>query len=426
LKSYETNSRYINFNAEIYIKNILDDLSEKIERNSTKDPKWTNLEPRALNLLVSQDCNLKCGYCYADHGTYGYEKKLMEYDTAKNCIDKLLGKNYDNYIVFFGGEPLLNFPLIKKIDSHLNKIKLNAKYAAITNGTIMNEEIKNFINNKFFNLGISLDGPKAINDGQRFGLTESVHDCVIETINKLNPRSYPILIKSIVTKRSVTKLAEIVEHISSLNIDSLAIEPVNDVPTESEFFVSDDDYATYINEVTNILVRNINKLANGDNVAFKTYIYNILIQMITKTRKINMCSAGREFITITAEGDVYPCHMFIKFNEFHMGNVNDENFPGKEFNRLREMFYNANVYKSSECNACWARFLCGGECHWQSYSSYRDLSRPTEQRCLEMKSIIEALLLEIADIFQDKIKAKNLMDSMNLSKRNDASHKVIC
>lgn len=426
LKSYEMDSKHITSKLEMDLNNILDCLSEKIGCNSTEAIKWANSEPIALNLLVSQDCNLKCGYCYADHGTYGSEKKLMKYDTAKKCIDKLLSKDSDNFIVFFGGEPLLNFSLIKKIDSYLSKKKLNAKYTAITNGTIMSDEIKNFINKKFFNLNISLDGPKYINDGQRFGLTESVYDCIIETIEKLHPRSYPILIKSIATKKSVNKLTEIVEHISSLNIDSLAIESVNDVPPESDFFISEEDHAIYITELINILTRNIKKLADGDKVAFKTHIYNIVMQIITRTRKINMCSAGREFITITAEGDVYPCHMFIGLNEFHMGNVHNDDFPGEKFNRLREMFYKANVYNSPECNTCWARFLCGGECHWHSYRSYGDLSRPREQRCFEMKSIIEALLPEIAEIFQDNIKTKNLLNSLKLNKRNKALHEAIC
>ncbi len=88
----------------------------------------------------------------------------MKYDTAKKCIDKLFSKNFDNYIVFFGGEPLLNFPLIKKIDSYLNEKKISAKYTTVTNGTLINNEIRNFINEKFLNLCISLDGPKDLND----------------------------------------------------------------------------------------------------------------------------------------------------------------------------------------------------------------------------------------------------------------------
>jgi uncharacterized protein len=137
-----------------------------------------------------------------------------------------------------------------------------------------------------------------------------------------------------------------------------------------------------------------------------------------------MCSGGREFITITADGDVYPCHMFIGVDEFKMGNVHDEDFPGEKFSKIREMFYKINVNTSYYCNSCWARFICGGECNWQSYLFYKDLSRPTEQRCLKMKLLIEALLPEIADIFQDKIKMKNLFNS--LSPRTKTTSQDIC
>ena len=419
LKSYEINSKYVNSKAEIDINNLLNHLSEKIDHDSAKDLKWTNSEPRALSLLISQDCNLKCGYCYADHGTYGSEeKKLMSYDTAKKCIDKLLSKNDSNHISFFGGEPLLNFTLIKKIESYLNEKNLKVIYTMTTNGTIMNDEIKNFINEKFKNLWISLDGPKDINDGQRFGSFKSVHDRVVETIDTLHPRSYPITIKSIVTKRSTNRLTEIVEHISSLSIDSMDIKPVKDVLPDSEFFMDDDDYAMYINELANIHASNINRLANGENVKPISFISLILMLIITKTRWIYRCAAGRGLITITADGDVYPCEKYIGVNEFNMGNVHSDDFPDKRFKKLIEMFFAINIYTSPDCNTCWARFLCGGVCHWQSYITHGDMSRPTERRCMETKTILEALLPEIADIFSDEVKTKNVLNYLKLNKQN--------
>jgi uncharacterized protein len=133
---------------------------------------------------------------------------------------------------------------------------------------------------------------------------------------------------------------------------------------------------------------------------------------------IHGCSAGRELITITADGDVYPCEKYIGSNEFHMGNVHDEDFPGERFKRLKETFCKINVYKSPDCNTCWARFLCGGVCHWQSYVTYGDISRPTERRCMETKTILEALLPEIADIFSDEVKTKNVLNYLKLNKQN--------
>ena len=418
LKAYEINSKYITSDVAGVINNILNDLSGKIKLNSTENIKWINSEPRSLNLLISQDCNLKCEYCYADHGTYGYEKKLMSYETAKKCIDKLLSKESNNYIVFIGGEPLLNFPLIKQIDFYLNNQNMSAKYTAVTNGTLMNSNIKNFINEKFLELWISLDGPKYINDEQRYGLPESVHDRVVETIETLHPRRYPIIIKSIITKRSAGKLAEIIEHISSLKIDCIDIKPVKDASPESEFFASDEDYNTYINELANILASNIKKLANGEEVKLMTYIYPILMQMISKTRKINGCAASRELITIAADGDVYPCPKYIGLKEFHMGNVHDEDFPGERFKMFIEIFNNINVNNSPDCSICWARFLCGGVCHWESYVTHGDMSRPIERYCLETKSILEALLPEIAEIFSDEVKTKNVLNYLKLNNQN--------
>ena len=420
LKFYEMNSKCLNSEEKENINSILNYFSELIELDSAKDFKWINLEPRALSLLVSQDCNLRCGYCYADHGIYGSEeKKLMSYDTAKKCIDKLLSKDNSNHISFFGGEPLLNFTLIKRIDSYVNKKNLNVVYTMTTNGTIMNDEIKNFINEKFLNLRISLDGPKDINDGQRFGGVKSVHDRVIETIGMLHPRSYPITIKSIVTKKSANRLTEIVEHISSLNIDSIDIKPVIYVPPGSKFFINDEDYKTYINELANIHVSNIIKLANGEKVKPISDTCFILALMITKTRWIYRCAAGRGLITITADGDVYPCEKYIGLSDFHMGNVHDDDFPGERFRRLRDMFYAVNIYNSPDCNACWARFLCGGVCHWQSYITHEEMSRPTERRCMETKAILEALLPEIAEIFSDEVKTKNVLKYLKLDEQNE-------
>ncbi|HOT07850.1 MAG TPA: radical SAM protein [Methanotrichaceae archaeon] len=416
LKSNEIHPHTLGSKDRCSIDNILNHFSENLELNSAKDLKWKKTEPRTLNLIVSQDCNLRCAYCYADHGTYGAERKLMSYDTAKTCIDKLLSKEYDNHIVFFGGEPLLNFSLIKEIDSYINEKNLHAKYTTITNGTIMNDEIKNFINNKFLNLWISMDGPKDINDVQRFGRIESVHDRVVETIDKLHTRSYPLIIKSIVTKKSAGRMREVVEYISSLDIDSIDLKPVKDAAHDSEFFMNDEEYLMYIRELADILVININKLANGEKVKLMSHISSILMQMTTKTRMTNGCSAGREIITITPDGYVYPCEKYIGLKEFNMGNVHDEYFPGEKFERLRDLFYNLNIYNSIECGSCWARFLCGGVCHWQSYVSHGDLSQPTERRCLEMKAILEALLPEIAEIFSNEVKTKNMLNYLKSSK----------
>lgn len=128
---------------EICIAKLSDSFKEKIDNDIYTG--WKGKEPRSLCLIISHDCNLRCGYCYADQGTFGGEKKLMSFKTAKESIDKLLSKNCNNFILFFGGEPFLNFPLMKDVVEYGSQNGLDLKYTTITNGTIMNNTIKNFI-----------------------------------------------------------------------------------------------------------------------------------------------------------------------------------------------------------------------------------------------------------------------------------------
>ena len=420
LESYESRPENLSENtgdSEIDIAKLLDSFDDKV--NCDKCRSWAEKDTKALCLIISQDCNLQCGYCFADHGTFGQEKKLMSIETAKGSIEKLLDKNNNNFILFYGGEPFLNFPLMNDVVEYGSRNGLNIKYTTITNGTIMNNTIKEFIYKKFFALQISLDGPKDINDLQRYGSLESVHDRALETLGQLRSRAYPLSIKCIITKKSINKLNTIVEYLSSLGVSSIAFAEVSLIPKDSEFYISDSEYKDCITELSHILSRNLDQLASGNKAPIIGPIFDILRSLTTKTRKVNYCSAGREYVAITADGDVYPCHGFVGMDEFKMGNVYDEDFPGESYDIIKNIFNNINVYTSKECSSCWARFLCGGSCTVHSYIYNNDLSKPTKRRCIMAKSILEALLPEIAEAFQDKIKMQNIIKSF--SKKSNIS-----
>lgn len=392
---------------EIDTAKLLDSFDEKVNYEICKS--WVEKDPKALCLIISHDCNLQCGYCYADHGAFGGEKKLMSLGTAKESIDKLLGTNSNNFILFFGGEPFLNFSLMNDVVEYGSRNGLNIKYTTISNGTIINNIIKEFIYQNFFALQISLDGPKAINDLQRYGSLESVHDRVIETLGELKPITDRLSIKCIITKKSINKLNIIMDYLSSLGVGSIAFAEASLLPKNSEFFISNAEYDDCITELTHIMVRNLDQLASGKKSPLIGPIFDILRSLTTKTRKINYCSAGREYVAVTADGDVYPCHGFVGIEEFNMGNVHDEDFPGESYTTIKHIFDNLNVYTSEECSSCWARFLCGGSCAAHSYIYNNDLSKPTKRRCTMAKSILEALLPEIAETFQDKTKMQNII-----------------
>ena len=416
LESYEFRSErlpeYANY-IEKDIVRLLDSFDETVYFDISKS--WAENDPKALCLIISHDCNLRCGYCYADHGAFGGEKKLMSFKTAKKSIEKILDKRSANFILFYGGEPFLNVSLMNDVVEYGIRNDFNIKYTTITNGTIMNNTIKDFIYKKTFGLQISLDGPKEINDLQRYGSVESVHDRVLETLSQLKSRTYPLSIKCIITKNSINKLTAIIEYLSSLGVGSIVFSEASLLPKNSEFYLSDTEYENCVTELSNILVINLNKLASGDKTPIVGPIFEILRSLATKTRKVNNCSAGREYVAVTADGDVYPCHGFVGIDEFKMGNIHEGDFPGESYTCIKNIFKNINVYTSKECSSCWARFLCGGDCAVNSYIYNNDLSKPTKRRCIMTKSILEALLPEISEIFQDKTKMQNIIKRFNRS-----------
>jgi uncharacterized protein len=257
---------------------------------------------------------------------------------------------------------------------------------------------------------VSLDGPKEINDLQRYGSKKSVHDQAIKTIERLKSNRMPFSIKCTSTKDCMTRLTDIANYLGTLGANSMAFAPADMIPQNGEkILLSEGEIEIFANELSKIILKDINQLASGRIATEVSPIFDILSQLVTKTRVIRICSAGRETIAVTADGDVYPCHEFVGIEEFRMGNVNDEDFPGEAYDRIKGIFNNHSVYSSNECASCWARFLCGGECAVRSYVQNGDLSCPTKKRCIITKSVLEVLLPEIAEIFQDKTKMQNIM-----------------
>jgi len=420
LESYMLGSEILPENHVVndpYIAKLLDCFGESVNCDTCRGKSHGQKDPKALCLIISHDCNLRCGYCFADHGTFGGERKLMDFETAKKSIDKLLDEDSNNFISFYGGEPFLNFDLMKDVVEYGSRINLDIKYTTISNGTVMNSAIKEFVHTNLFALQFSLDGPKEINDSQRCGGVESVHDRAVESLGLLKTGTYPLSIKCILTKNSVNNLNAITEHLSSLGVGSIAFAEASLLPEDSGLHMSDSEYERCITELSQILVRNLDQLALGDDVPVLGPIFDILRSLTTRTRKTNRCSAGREYLAITADGDVYPCHGFVGIDEFKMGNVHDEGFPGEAYYNMKNVFNNLNVDASKECSSCWARYLCGGGCEFYSYVYNNDLSKPTKRGCMMTKSILEALLPEAAEIFQDKTKMQNIVK--RFSRRSD-------
>jgi uncharacterized protein len=133
----------------------------------------------------------------------------------------------------------------------------------------------------------------------------------------------------------------------------VAFAPADMIPQMNKILISDSDYESYVQNISGILVKNIKQLASGNSTIIVSPIFFILSEMMMKTRIIHHCSAGREYIAVTADGDVYPCHEFVGIEEFKMGNVNDDDFPGKYYDKIKSIFNTHSVYAFDECKSCW-------------------------------------------------------------------------
>lgn len=354
-----------------------------------------------LVLNVTDDCNLKCKYCYANHGDYGIGTSInfMKEETMKLAIDFVYGL-YPlgvNQIQFFGGEPLLNSKMIFETCEYINNYcKTNnftkPCYTMVTNGTIISDSIIDGLNKYFTSVTISLDGKKHINDkGRIFGTNiNSVFDTVMQTIEQLNSsnRKYDLCIETTITKFHIEEDNPLesnssVDFLQKLNVDYYQVAPafdssdcgitVSELPMEDVIQYFDSwfkNYQEYENSSVAGIVHLLHKKKSGGN----------------------SCGACNTDITIDVNGDVYPCFMFIGHNQFKISNIGNYSidFVERKNSFIREKLKKAN--RNPICDSCWAQKLCAssfGHCIGLRYMTTRRIDMPDFLACEIGKTVIE-------------------------------------
>lgn len=359
-----------------------------------------------LYLFLSQECNLKCAYCYGGEGEYGH-KGLMNEDTLKNTFKTFFdGTGDGHFITFFGGEPLLNFPVMKKTadlaDEYRRESKGDISFAIVTNGTICNPEIKEFFRSHIKDVTFSLDGTKELNDSQRMSKSgASVHDAASANIRELtDDATFNWAFRTIVTRNSHDKVDEIYEHLDSFNPGGIGIVNV-DVPKDDPLHLNDEQYRNFVEQIVAINRKGLRAFVEGGRPVAFEYPFYILFYFISRKHALYHCNAGGNLMAVTAEGDVYPCHRFVGTEEFRMGNVSDPKLKESDrYLNIRRKFVDYTVDNREGCRECWARYLCGGSCFKYSYSEHGDMARPVERHCLYIKTIIEELLPDIVEVIE--------------------------
>ncbi len=380
---------YNNLNLKNFPKNkfFLEEL--KIYKNF--NPKFNKPENlKSLCLLVSQTCNMKCDYCFVDEGSYGKENRLMTSKVAKDSIDFLIknSKNKNIEIDFFGGEPLLNWEVIKEtIIYGLNESKKNNKnlrFSLTTNGTLLTDDKINFLNENKISLIISLDGPKEVNDKfRKFKNGNGSFDFIYPKVNNLiKKRDSGYYIRGTFTEetKSIFNSAKYLfeNGFQNISLEPVVIEEVNPLKIKKESLKKIKKEYEKLGEYI------FNERKKGNNLNF----YHFLISLDEGPCLGKMsfgCGAGVEYLAVDSTGDLYPCHFLTEFDEFKMGNI----YTGIDEN-LKKYFMNLNdLSKKPKCSNCWAKYLCGGGCIAHSYLVKGDPNLPPQDFCSLQKKRVE-------------------------------------
>lgn len=351
---------------------------------------------KALCLNVVHDCNLKCKYCFADEGEYKGCRKIITFEVGKKAIDFVIensGPRRNIEIDLFGGEPLMAFPIIKQIvDYAREQEKIHNKvirFTMTTNATLLNDEIMEYIDKQMGNIVLSIDGRKSVNDKVRVRADGSgSYDKILPKIKNMvekRDKSKQYYVRGTFT-RANTDFFEDVKHLADIGFKEVSVEPVV-LPDEHELSLRKEDLPAIFEQYDKLYDYLLEKHNNKEE--FKFYHFNIDLQGGPCVyKRIAGCGAGHEYLAITPDGDIYPCHQFVGNEEFKMGSI----FEGSLDSTISENFKNAHIYNKPKCKDCWARFYCSGGCQANNFNFNGDVHIPYELGCEMQKKRIECAI----------------------------------
>lgn len=350
---------------------------------------------KALCLHVSHDCNLSCEYCFASKGDYKSGRRLMTKDIALKAVDYLVSNSsyrHNIEIDFFGGEPLMNFGTVKEVVAYAreleNKTGKKFYFTITTNGTLLDEEKINFINEYMDNVVISIDGRKEVHDSIRYDRAgRGTYDRIVPLAQKLvagrNEKSY--FVRGTFTSRN-KDFSKDVMHLAALGFRKISVEPV--VGSGDELFIKEQDIPDILNEYEKFAAEYLKCLQEGSS--FRFYHFNLnLYEGPCVYKRVTACGAGFEYLAVSPEGYLYPCHQFVGQKEFIMGDV----FEGISNEKLKESFKNNNILTKEKCRDCWAKLFCSGGCHANAWYSNGSILKPNEIACTLQKKRIECAIM---------------------------------
>ena len=386
---------------ELYKQELLftEDTYEELSKVAITSP------IKAMCLNIAHDCNLRCAYCFASTGDFGKGRKLMSYETGKKALDFLIEQSKGRVnleVDFFGGEPLMNFDVVKKLveygRSREKEAKKNFRFTITTNGLLLDDDKIDFINKEMNNVVLSIDGRKEVNDKLRVrvdgtGCYDKIVPLYKKLVEKRGDKEY--YVRGTFTKYN-QDFSDDVFALLDEGFDQISVEPVVGDPSDP-YALTEKELPQIFREYDKLSKRILDYEKTGKKFNFFHFMID-LDQGPCAIKRMRGCGCGNEYVAVTPDGDIYPCHQFVGMDDYKMGNVEDGTFNPE----MKKEFAAAHIYTKPDCRECWARFYCSGGCNANNYEHMGDILKSYKIACeLEKKRLECAIMLKVARLDRD-------------------------
>ena len=361
---------------------------------------------KALCMHIAHTCNLNCSYCFASQGKYHGDRAMMSFDVGKQAFDYLIansGTRKNLEVDFFGGEPLMNFGVVKELVAYARSIEKdhgkNFRFTLTTNGVLIDDDVIDFANKEMSNVVLSLDGRKEVHDRFRVdyngkGSWEKIVPKFQKLVEAREGKNY--YMRGTFTHHNPDFLEDIKEMLS-LGFRELSMEPVvcaEDDPSA----LTKEDLPVVMKQYEELAELMLKKHREGDGFTFYHYMIDLKGGPCIYKR-ISGCGSGTEYMAVTPWGDLYPCHQFVGEEKYKLGDV----WNGVTNTEIQNEFAECNVYTREECRSCWARLYCSGGCAANAYHATGSVKGIYATGCELFKKRMEcAIMLEVAKTLGDE------------------------
>ncbi len=355
---------------------------------------------KALCLHVAHVCNLNCSYCFASQGKYHGDRAIMSYEVGRRALDFLIensGSRTNLEVDFFGGEPLMNFDVVKQLVAYARsrekECKKNFRFTLTTNGMLVDDDVIEFSNREMSNVVLSLDGRKEVHDRYRVdyagkGSWETIVPKFQKFVEARGGKNY--YMRGTFTHANPDFLRDI-EEMLALGFTELSMEPVVAAPDDPSALTK-EDLPIVLEQYEQLAELMLRRYREGKPFTFYHYMIDLKGGPCIYKR-ISGCGSGTEYMAVTPWGDLYPCHQFVGEEKFKLGNV----FDGVTNKEIQNEFEACNVYSRPECKDCWAKLYCSGGCAANAYHATGSVNGVYSYGCDLFRKRMEcAIMLEAA------------------------------